>query len=69
MKLFSLVSGLALVSATIATPTLAQSVAPTGTNFTATGNATLDKTGYPTQYCVLTLSGNSGDGVNGTISG
>jgi len=69
MKLYPMLSGLALVLASVATPAAASSIAPTATNFTANGNAVLDKTGYPTQFCVLTLTGNSGDGVNGSISG
>ncbi len=69
MKLYSMISGLALVAATIAAPAYASSVSPTGTAFSATGSATLMKTGYPTQFCTLTITGNTGDGVNGTLGG
>jgi hypothetical protein len=69
MKLYSILSGLALVSAGFATPAFAQSIAPTSTNFTASGPAVLSKTGLPTQNCTLSLTGNSGTGTSGTITG
>ncbi|QTD57484.1 hypothetical protein [Parasphingorhabdus cellanae] len=69
MKKLSLICLGALASSLMVTPAMAQSVSPTNTNFTATGQASLNKAGLPTQNCTLTLTGNSGNGTSGTITG